>query len=178
MLLLVMLTGCSQTQNRIERAMALRTKLLGAECAFAVCITADYGNTVYTFRMDCTGDVQGNMVFTVTEPETIAGIGGTLTGEGGNLTFEEAALGFDLLADGQVSPVSAPWLLLKTLRSGYLTSAGEDGELLRVTIDSSYEEDALQVDVWLDDQNLPVCAEIAYGGRRILTLEIEDFQIR
>lgn len=176
-LVLILLTACSETRNRIDRAMALRAELLRSPCSFTAEITADYGDKVYSFTLDCAGDEQGNVTFSVTEPESIRGITGTVTGEGGFLTFDEAALQFAMMADGQVTPVSAPWLLLKTLRGGYLTSAGEDGELLRVTIDDSYEDDALQLDIWLDSGDLPVRAEVLYGGTRILTVEIKDFRI-
>ena len=46
-----------------------------------------------------------------------------------------------------------------------------------MTINDSYEEDALTLDIWLDSQNNPVRAEILYDGRRILTLNIQNFQI-
>lgn len=176
-LLLILLCGCSEGRGRIDRALALRRELLKNSCTFTAEITADYGEKCYTFTLDCTGDALGNVTFSVTQPDTIAGICGNLTGEGGYLTFDDAALGFDLLAEGQVSPVSAPWLLLKTLQGGYLTSAGEDGERLRLTIDDSYEEDALQLDVWLDGDDIPVEAEILYAGRKILSMTIRDFRI-
>lgn len=176
-IILLMLTGCSETQNRIDRAMELRSRLLRSGCSFTAEVTADYGDKVYTFTLACSGDTQGNMTFEVAEPESISGITGTITGEGGFLTFDDAALQFDLLADDQVTPVSAPWILLKTLRGGYLTAAGDDGDLLRVTIDDSYEDDALQLDIWLDGENNPVRADILYDGRRILSLNIRDFQI-
>lgn len=176
-LLLVLLTGCSQTRNRIDRCMELRARLLRSGCSFTAEITADYGDKVYSFTLACSGDSQGNLTFHVVQPESISGITGTITGEGGFLTFDDAALQFDLLADDTVTPVSAPWIFLKTLRGGYLTSAGEDGDLLRVTIDDSYEDDALQLDIWLNSDNNPVQAEILYDGRRILSLTVSDFVI-
>lgn len=176
---LLLLSGCANADRQIDRAMELRSRLLnGQGCGFTAGITADYGDELYTFTLECQGDEQGNVTFTVVEPETIAGITGSITQEGGKLTFDDTALEFPLLADDQVTPVSAPWLLLKTLRGGYLTSAGEDGELLRLTINDSYEEDALQLDIWLDGENIPVRADILYDGRRILSLTIGDFQIR
>ena len=81
------------------------------------------------------------------------------------------------MTDDQLSPVSAPWIFLRTLRSGYLTSAGMDGEQLRLTINDSYEEDALQLDIWLDGDDVPVRAEILYDGRRILSLSVKKFKI-
>ncbi len=172
-----LLTGCAGAQDHIDRAMALRAKLLRSGCSFTASITADYGDKVHTFTMDCQGDSQGNLAFTVSSPDSISGITGVIDQEGGKLTFDDAALQFDLLADGQVTPVSAPWILLKTLRGGYLTSAGEEGELLRLTIDDSYEEDALQLDIWLDAGDKPIQADILYDGRRILSLTVSNFEI-
>ena len=175
--LAMMLTGCGTTEELLDRAMGLRARLLSGSCSFDAEITADYGDELLTFGVYCEGDSEGNLAFQITQPETIAGITGVLDREGGKLTFRDTALAFPLLADGQLSPAGAPWILYSTLRGGYLTSVGMEGELLRVTIDDSYAEDALTVDVWLDGENVPVRAEILYDGRRILTLQIRNFQI-
>ena len=178
LLALLVLPGCANARDHIDRAMALRAKLLaGSGCSFTASVTADYGDAVHNFQLDCTADGQGNLSFTVTSPESISGITGALSADGGKLTFDDTALEFPLLADGQVAPVTAPWIFLKTLRSGYLTAAGADGDLLRLTIDDTYEEDALHLDIWLDQEDLPVQADILYDGRRILSLAIGNFRI-
>lgn len=177
LLALVILTGCSGKNEELERAMDLRAKMLAGQCNFDAEITADYGDELCTFCVYCEGDTRGNLGFRVTAPETIADITGVIDQEGGKLTFSDTALTFPLLAEEQLSPVSAPWIFFKTLRGGYLTAAGMEGENLRLTIDDSYEEDALQVDIWLDENDLPTRAEILYDGRRILTLAIRNFQI-
>ena len=175
---LVFLAGCKDSISEIERGMALRTRLLQAtSCSFDAQITADYGDKLHQFSMTCQGNADGDLSFTVTAPETISGITGTVTQEKGSLTFDSKALYFELLADGQLAPVSSPWVLLKTLRSGYLTSAGTEDGLIRLTIDDSYEDGALQLDIWLDEQDLPQRAEILYDGRRILSLEVKNFVI-
>ena len=110
-------------------------------------------------------------------PETIEGITGRFKGKEGALTFDDTALAFPLLVDGQVTPVSGPWIFLKTLLGGYLTACGQEEEYLHLTIDDSYEEDALQLEVWLNGSDVPVQAEIVYDGRRILTMKIENFLI-
>ena len=176
--LLIFLTGCSGRRNELDRAMELRANLLGAStCSFDASITADYGDELYTFGMHCTADNTGNLEFQVTVPETIAGITGTFTGEKGLLTFDDFALEFPRLTDEQITPISGPWILMKTLLGGYLTSCGPDGENLRVTIHDSYEEDALTMDIWLDGENKPIRGEILYDGRRIVTMDIENFSI-
>lgn len=178
LLLVLLLSGCTGVRREIERGMQLRAKLLAAQgCSFDAEVTADYGDKIYTFTMICSADSRGNLAFTVSEPETIEGITGTISDEGGALTFDDTALQFDLMADDQISPVSAPWILLKTLRGGYLTSAAVEEELLRLTIDDSYEEDALQLDIWLNSEDIPVRSEILYDGRRILSLTVSNFQI-
>lgn len=176
--LAVFLAACSATRNEVDRGMALRTKILeGETCSFRADITADYGDKLFTFGMTCQGDSEGNLTFQVTEPESIAGITGAVENGTGKLTFDEMAVTFPLLADGQVIPVSAPWILLKTLRGGYLTAAGMEGDMLRLSIDDSYREDALHLDIWLDDRDIPVRGEILYGGRKILSLDVTEFEI-
>ena len=175
---LLQLTGCSAGTKEIDRAMALRSKLLQAETvSFDAEVTADYGDALYIFGMRCQGDTEGNVAFEVTAPETLSGISGTVGEEGGSLTFEDTALSIRLLTEDQLNPVSAPWIFLQTLRSGYLTSAGWEGDELRLTINDSYEEDALQLDIWLGEGDLPQRAEILYDGKKILSLAVENFEM-
>lgn len=172
---LLCLTGCGGENKASERGLRLRSQVLQAETVrFHATVTADYGDKVYDFAMDCQGDGQGDLTFTVTAPETIAGITGTLSGEGGTLTFDDTALAFPLLAEGLPSPVSAPWLLLKALRSGPIVSAGMEDEKLRLSINCGYEDTAFSLDIWCDGENTPVTAEIAQDGRTILSLSLEN----
>jgi len=174
--LVFFMTGCAGTDRTMDRAMAFRSRLLGAGgCSFDADITADYGDKSFTFSMACTADDQGAATFSVTKPETIAGITGTVSAAGGKLTFDDKALSFALMADGLVTPVSGPWVLVKTLRSGYLTSCGQEGEYLRLAIDDSYEADALHLDIWLGEDDLPVRGEILWQGRRLLSISVTNF---
>jgi hypothetical protein len=177
MLSFLLLTGCTGKRQELDRAMGLRAKLLASGCSFRAEVTADYGQQLYTFTMDCRGQPQGDLEFTVTGPDTISGITGIASEKGGVLTFDETALEFPLLADGQISPVSAPWILFRTLRGGYLSSVGEEDGLLRLSIDDSYADDALRLDIWLDGQDQPIRGEILYAGRRILTVLVTEFHI-
>ena len=176
-LVLLMLTGCEGQDAQLDRAMSLRAKLLASSVSFDAEITADYGDQVHTFSVYCQGDSKGNLGFRVTAPETIADITGRIDAGEGELIFRDTVLAFPLMAEDQLSPVSAPWIFYMTLRGGYLTAAGMEGDLLRLTIDDSYEDDALTVDIWLDGQDNPIRAEIVHDGRRILTLTLHNFQI-
>ncbi len=176
---LVILTGCTGKRAEMDRAMNLRAALLGSGgCSFTAHICADYGDALHEFTLYCEGMNNGDLGFRVEAPETISGITGRFKGEEGALTFDDVALTFPLLADDQVTPVSGPWIFLKTLLGGFLTACNQEEDYLHLTINDSYEEDALQLEIWLDGENIPVQAEILYDGRRIVTMQIEKFRIR
>jgi len=178
MIALVILTGCTGKREEMDRIMNLRAKLLGSEgCTFTARITADYGDTLHEFALYCQGTNDGDLHFQVESPDTIAGISGDFKGSKGMLTFDDVALAFPMLVDDQVTPVSGPWILLKTILGGYLTACTMEDDLLHLTINDSYEEDALQMEIWLNGGDQPVHAEIFYEGRRIVTMVIENFQI-
>ena len=174
---LLFLSGCGRrTGSDLNQAMDFRARLLGAAgCGFSAEITADYGDRRYTFSTDCGCDKEGNVTFTVTAPESIEGITGLVEAEGGKLTFDDTALDFGLLADGQVSPVTCTYMMLKTWRGGYISSAGQTEDGLRITFDTSYEEEPMTVDLWLDGAGAPKYGEIAYKGIRILSADFSDF---
>ena len=155
--------------------MALRGKLQQKEVTFDVDLTADYGDTIHTFSMECHADTKGNLKFSVTKPESISGITGTISKGSGKLTFDNQILAFDILADHLISPVSGPWVLMETLRSGYLTSCSREGDLLRVAIDDSYADNALHLEVWLDSNDIPQRCEIYWQGRRLLSMDVKNF---
>ena len=178
MLLFCFLVGCGNSQKQIDEALTLRRKLLdGDGYSFSAEITADYGREIYQFTVECLSDKQGNLKFTVTKPESISGIEGEITETSGTITFAGEVLAFAPIADGQITPVTAPWVFLKTLRSGYIASCAEADEQTHLQINDSYNEKALHLDIWLDHSNLPVHAEILWEGRRILSLKIKDFTI-
>lgn len=178
LLLVYLLTGCTKPQNELETAMELRNRLLKATaCTFEAKITADYGDKIHKFSMACQADPEGNISFTVTEPSTITGIKGKLSGKGGELLFEDTALHYGLLAEEQLSPISAPWILVKTLRNGFIDSACTEDGKIRLSVDDSYESDPLRLDIWLDAENKPEHADILYDGRRILSIDVINFDI-
>jgi len=170
-------SGCGNGGASLDKAILLRNSILNSNgCSFQTTITADYGEKIYIFSMDCTADKDGNLAFTVTEPGTIAGITGKITATGGAITFDDQVLAFQTVADGQLSPVAAPWLLVKTLRSGYLKDVAANDTGLQISIDDSYDDDALQLQIRTDGQS-PVFGEVFWNGRRVLTLAVENFTI-
>lgn len=175
--LIMILTGCGGGDDEMERALALRVKVQSCALEFTAVITADYGDKTYSFTMECQADQTGNLTFRVAQPESIAGISGTVNQGSGKLTFDDQILAFDILADHLISPVSGPWVLVKALRSGYLTSCGSEGDILRIAIDDSYENDALHLDIWLDGDDLPKQCDVLWQGRRLLSIEVKNFRL-
>lgn len=176
LLSVILLTGCGSQKESLNRAMELRAKLIASQgCAFDAVITADYGAQTQTFAVSCQADEQGNLTFTVKEPQTISGITGKISGTGGALTFDDQVLAFELLAEGQITPVSAPWILVRTLMGGDVRSCIEEDGMLRLSVVDGYQDDALEMEIWMEES--PQFAEIVWQNRRILTLEIENFRI-
>lgn len=175
--LLIFLFGCGREQTQMDPVLQLRDQLENSPCSFTALVTADYGDAIYQFSLDCVYTESGDLQFQVLTPETISGICGQVAAEGGKLQFEDVFLGFSLLADGQISPVSAPWVIMRALTAGYITSVGVDGQYLRATIQDSYAADAFTVDFWLEDKLIPVQADIIWKNRRILSVRIKDFQM-
>ena len=177
MVCIILLSGCASTQST-DRAVLLRQSLLSAEsCSFHARITADYGSVVYQFALACAVDKNGDIKFSVVEPDSIAGITGSIHGDSGQLHFDDQVLGFSLLVDEQFSPVSAPWILMKTLRGGFIHTVKQTERGTYVCIDDSFDDDALQLDIWLDEKNNPIEAEILWKSRRILSIQITDFAL-
>ena len=63
LLVILLLTGCSGKREELDRAMGLRAKLLASGCSFRAEVTADYGDQLYTFTMDCRGEELGDLRF-------------------------------------------------------------------------------------------------------------------
>lgn len=177
LLIVCVLSGCASESDEIDRVVALRTDLQNKDgYSFNTNVTVDYGDTFTTFDLSCQCDNQQNMDITVVKPDTISGITCRISGGKGKLTFDETAVAFEMLADNQITPVSAPWLTIKALRSGYIsaTSAEDDGILVR--LDDSLSGTTYSVDIWLEENNLPKYAEIIWQGKRIVSMSISEFK--
>ena len=173
----VLLTGCAMGKGEMEEALAFRSKLLGADgVSFEAEISADYIDRIEEFDLNCETDSAGTLTFRVTEPEDIAGIPGTVAGEEGTLTFDDTVLAFPMLVDDRLSPVSGPWVMMKALRSGYITAVVREGEKLRITVDDSYADDALTLEIWIEGDEVDAC-EIGWKGRRQMSMDIGEFHI-
>ena len=156
--------------------MTLRQRLLTGEgCAFDVNIIADYGNRSYSFSMRCRMEKDGNVRFEVTAPESISGITGILGEVAGGLTFDDQVLAFEMLAGGQITPVSAPWHMLEALRGGYIHGYCKNEEGILVQINDSYRGENIVSEIQLDGDGNPMLCQLFWSGRRFMTLSVSNF---
>ena len=174
-LLVLFLCGCGGSAQ-LNNVMKLRDYLLKTDrCTFCAHITADYGDAIYTFAVDCSIDQTGSMTFSVVSPESIKGIEGNIDGDKGTLTFDDEALLFELMTDNLLSPICAPWVAMNALRSGYIQSCGVDGEYIKILLDDSYAANTFQVTFWTTKDMMPSAAEISWQNRRFLTIAFTSF---
>ena len=178
MLVVFVLSGCRSSSDEIDRVVALRTALQNkGGCSFNANITVDYGDSFTAFALSCKCDDQQNMDVTVLGPDTISGITYRISGGKGKLTFDDTAVGFEMIADDQITPVCAPWLIMKALKSGYISATSNETDGLLVRLDDSFFGTAFSVDIWLGDNDLPKYAEVIWQGKRIVSMHISDFEI-
>ena len=176
-LIAIFLCGCSQQDEKMEQALNLRDSIISSNgCSFDVTVTADYQDVYYTFSMSCLSDAVGNISFEVTEPDSISGITGIVTAEDGKLTFDNKVLLFSTLGDGQITPVSAPLLFLKSLKSGYIKGCGSDNGATLLQIDDSYADTAIRLNIHIVD-NAPSSVEIIWNDRRIVSMDVKAFRL-
>ncbi len=177
-LCLVFLCGCASGQAALDAGHRLRSNILNANgCSFIASITADYGDEIYEFDLQCDCDKSGALSFIVLKPDSVSGITGCINGQEGALTFDDQVLAFKMLADGQITPVSAPWVMMKAIRGGYIAACTKEKNGYYLQLDDSYEQDPLTVDLWLDENGAITRGEFLWDGRRILSVQIRDFKL-
>lgn len=169
------LTACTWQKGADDPGMSLRKNLMnGNGCSFRCKVTADYGDSISAFSMDCVSSQNEDMTFTLLAPETIQGIGGEISHGEGALTFEDKVLIVQLLADGQLTPLCSPWLMVRTLMRGVIRASGSDGEVI---YDDVYSDEPFQMFAEFTEGGVPAQCAFVWQGRRILTVEVESFEI-
>ncbi len=177
-LILGLLCGCTNQNSEMSKAISMREELNSAKkYSFDAKIVADYGEFIYTFDLNCQSNENSGIDFTVISPDSISGLKGNISSSGGKLTFHDEILSFPVLAEGQITPVSAPWILIHTLKSGYIQACGKDQNGYILSIDDSYQDNALRLDIHTDENMYPLQADILWQGKRILALSISNYQI-
>ena len=122
--------------------------------------------------------------FTITAPESLAGIGGTIAGEdSASVTLQYDGLSLDDAMPQRtgLTPADAMFCLMDDLRKGEPvqiwseTASGTELVALKYAYDS--EDGKIEKQVWLIENGLqPVCAELYADGARVLTIQVTAYQ--
>ena len=144
MCLCLLLGGCGGRSQGVSPAIAFRASLVQAGgCSFRAELTADYGDYVVPFALDCETEVNGPTHFTVAAPETLAGITAAVDETGGTVTYDGLMMDFGLLANGRLAPAAGPAVVAYCWSSAYLAAGGEEDGRFRATYENAMA--ALQV---------------------------------
>ncbi len=173
---MLMIAGCSSKKDGQNDMLKLREVISGKEYAFLAIIHADFGDNTYDFKLDCQFDTAGSMTFSIVSPDTISGITGKIHSSGGELTFDDKAVAFHLLADGNISPVCAPWLAMRGVRSGFISSWGSEQDGKVFTIDDTFEDLNVSFRVLVARDLQIKSVEIYWEDRCILSIAVENFR--
>lgn len=178
-LALTALCACGgKTDAAMQQALDLRTALGAAGgCAFTAEVTADYGEKIYAYTMDCVCEAGAGARFTLRAPQTLAGISAEISADGARVSYEDTEVGFSTLAGGRLAPMQLPWLLADGWYSGRIRAAGREDGLVRVTCQLGYGEQALTLDTWLGEDGFPRKSTVSCDGQTLLTAEIQNFSL-
>lgn len=165
---------------RPSRPLTFRTALLqSGGCSFTAAITADYGESAASFTLDCVFSPETGASVTVTEPESIAGIQAQVKDTAASVSYDGMQLGLGSLANGNLAPLAAPYVLGQCWAGEYIDATGTEDSLLRTTYRMGYEEKELVVDTWFSQEPLaPVRAELSFEGRMVLRADISAFSMK
>lgn len=169
-------TGCSAKGTPMQDAIIFRTKLMETgSCSFTAEITANYEDRQYGFTMACSYEAE-QTVLEVLAPENIAGITAYVKENDTRLQFDGTELTFGAMANGNISPVSSPWLLTQCWVGEYIAFAAKEEETERITYLRGYDEEELTVDTWFSE-GVPVYAEVSWDNYKYISIRILDFQV-
>ena len=176
LMLLLSLSGCGRESEQLDRIVSLRNEINNASAySFNANITLDYGDSSFNFSTKCKVDSNKNMELIITEPQSISGISAQISGESGKLVYDDVILAIELIADGEITPISSPWLFTHALSGGYISTCSSDSNGCIVSFDDSYNAVQFTVNVKFDEHGLPTFAEIIWDGKRIVSMTVSDF---
>lgn len=143
-------------------------------------VTADYGEQLYQYRVDVSGDLtQGRM--DVVAPDSIAGTGFTWSGGEGTVSYDTVTLETGELSPDGLSPADAMPVILDALSRGNLLSSCEEQleqepVLCLELTNPSQQEGSERVTAWLSREDGALRrAEIAWEGTTVITMAFPEF---
>lgn len=181
-MMLLALSGCGSAPADGQTVREHFETLAGFEVELK--ILSDLGQSVLEYQVNYVYNREDNDTFTITAPESLAGIGGTIAGTD-NASF---ALQYDGLAldDAMpqrtgLTPADALFCLMNDLRTAepvqLWTERADGASLLVLRYEQQDADGKVEKQVWLTEDSLqPVCAEFYADGTRVLQLLVTDYR--
>ena len=176
MIPLLLLAGCGEREAALDKDFdAFRESVAGASrITVHVTLTADYGETAESYVLDASYDGKQTTVGIV-EPALIAGVKSTARWGETTIEYGGVLLGTGTLDEEGLSPAAAMPAVFAAMAGGYVELLWRDGDLIAARI---YAGEDSRCTVWLTAEELtPVHAEIASGGRTVISCELTDWSI-
>ena len=181
-MMLLALSGCGSAPADGQAVREHFETLAGFEAELK--ILSDLGQSVLEYQVDYVYNREDNDTFTITAPESLAGIGGTIAGtDNASFTLQYDGLALDDAMPQRtgLTPADALFCLMNDLRTAepvQLWTERADGASLLVLRYKQQDADGkVEKQVWLTEDSLqPVCAEFYADGTRVLQLLVTDYR--
>ena len=181
-LALVVLTGCRASAPGAAAVQAHYAELAGFTAHIKVIFDLD--QAVMEYEMDYTYHKDDPDAFTITAPESLAGIGGTIAGVDSaqfSLQYDGMELDDAMPQRAGLTPADGLFCLLADLRSAepvqQWSETVEGVKLLVLKYEEAREKETVEKQVWLTADGLrPVCAELYADGRCVLSIQVMQYQ--
>lgn len=181
-LLLVMLSGCGGTAADGQSVRTHFEELAGFEAHLK--ILSDLEQSVLEYEVDYVYNKEDNDTFTITAPESLAGIGGTIAGTDSAsfvLQYDGLALDDAMPQRTGLTPADALFCLLDDLRRAepaqIWTESADGAKLLVLRYEQDGDDGKVEKQVWLTEPEYqPVCAELYADGERVLQIQVTAYR--
>lgn len=178
----VLLCGCGRTGNSSEDVRAHFGELRGFSAH--VKILSETDEFTMAFEQDYAYNKEDADVFTITAPESVAGLSGRVAGENeAGLTLQYDGLTLDDARPFRpgMTPADAVWSVITALRDAEPVETYRESvkgtALTALRYESADETGKIEKLVWLrEDDMQPVCAEFYADGTRELRLQFTSYQ--
>ena len=178
---LIVLSGCGAAADS-ENVRSYFSEVAGFEAH--VKILSNLEDSVLEYELDYVYNKEDSDSFTITAPESLAGIGGTIAGTGSgqfSLQFDGAQLDDAMPQRIGLTPADSLFCLLSDLRSDapaeQWTEEAAGQTLLVLRYESEDDRGKIAKQVWLTaDGRQPVCAELYADSKCVLTIQVMSYQ--
>jgi outer membrane lipoprotein-sorting protein len=177
-----LLAGCNGTEASAESVGEHFRTMDGFEAHIKM--ISDLGQSVMEYEADYTYFKEENDVFTITAPESLADISGTIAGEDAVqfcLQYDGMQLDDAMPQQQGLTPADGLYCLLADLRRGepvqQWTERMDGQELLVLRYENENAAEKTEKQIWLTaDGYRPVYAELYAAGKCVLTIQVTAYE--